>query len=217
MLRSLCAIRRGILRLTALVLAFQLGHAVPAHAQAASASIAGTIADAQGGVLPGVTITVHNAESGTVRTSVTESDGKYRVAGLNPGRYNLTAELPGFQTIAVKDIVLVVGQEYSRDFQLALSTVQESVTVTGEAPIVQATKTEVAAVVTQDQIEMLPAPDRGALSLSILLPGVAVDTTRPKRNATNVGAGVTTSATTYLVDGLSNSVNKSGEQRHDIP
>ena len=171
MLRSLCVVRRGILPLTALVLAFVLGHAVPAHAQAASASIAGTIADAQGGVLPGVTITVQNAESGTVRTSVTEADGKYRVAGLNPGRYNLTAELPGFQTVAVKDIVLVVGQEYSRDFQLALSTVQESVTVTGEAPIVQATKTEVAAVVTQDQIEMLPAPDRGALSLSILLPG----------------------------------------------
>jgi hypothetical protein len=165
MFRSLSVIRGGILPLTAVVLALQLGYAVPAHAQAASASIAGTIADAQGGVLPGVTVTVQNAESGTVRTSVTEADGKYRVAGLNPGRYNLTAELPGFQTIAVKDIVLVVSQEYSRDFQLALSTVQESVTVTGEAPIVQATKTVVAAVVTQDQIEMLPAPDRGALSL----------------------------------------------------
>src|SRR4029450_10482354 len=156
------------LPLAALVIAFQLGHAVPAQAQAARASIAGTIADAQGGVLPRVTTPVQNAQTRPVRTSVTEGDGKYRVAGLNPGRYNLTAELPGFQTIAVKDIVLVVGQEYSRDFQLALSTVQESVTVTGEAPIVQATKTEVAAVVTQDQIEMLPAPDRGALSLSLL-------------------------------------------------
>jgi outer membrane receptor for ferrienterochelin and colicin len=129
----------------------------------------------------------------------------------------VTAELPGFQTVSIKDITLVINQEYTRNLQLGLSTLQESVTVTGEAPIIQATKTEVAAVVTQDQIEMLPAPDRGTLSLSILLPGVAVDTTRPKRNATNVGAGVTTSATTYLVDGLSNAVAKSGEQRHDIP
>ena len=193
MFRSVSFIRPGIFQLAALVVAIQLGQAVPAFAQAASASISGTITDAQGGVLPGVTLTVQNAESGVLRTSVTEADGKYRVPGLNPGRYNLTVELPGFQTVAVKDIVLVVSQEYARDFQLALSTVQESVTVTGEAPIVQATKTEVAAVVTQDQIEMLPAPDRGALSLSILLPGVAVDTTRPKRNATNVGAGVTTS------------------------
>src|ERR1041385_4062599 len=189
----------------------------PVFAQAASASISGTITDAQGGVLPGVTLTVQNAESGVFRTSVTEADGKYRVAGLNPGRYNLTTELPGFQMVAVKDITLQIGQDYTRDFQLALSTLQESVTVTGEAPIVEATKTEVATVVTSEQIATLPVQDRTALSLSLLLPGVGVDTTRAKRNATNVGASVTTSATTYLVDGLSNSVNKSGEQRHDIP
>ena len=188
-----------------------------AFAQAASASISGTITDAQGGVLPGVTLTVQNAESGVIRTSVTEADGKYRIAGLNPGRYNLTTELPGFQVVAVKDITLQIGQDYTRDFQLALSTLQESVTVTGEAPIVEATKTEVATVVTSEQIATLPVQDRTALSLSLLLPGVGVDTTRAKRNATNVGASVTTSATTYLVDGLSNSVNKSGEQRHDIP
>jgi len=75
-----------------------LASAAPAHAQVNSASIAGTITDSQGGVLPGVTLTVTNAESGTVRTSVTEADGKYRVAGISPGRYNLTAELPGFQS-----------------------------------------------------------------------------------------------------------------------
>src|SRR5678815_2490546 len=217
MFRSGSIIRTGIFQLAALVVAFQLGHPVPARGQAASATITGTVADAQGGVLPGVTITVQNAESGTVRTTVSEADGKYRVPGLPSGRYNVTAELPGFQTVSIKDITLVINQEYTRNLQLGLSTLQESVTVTGEAPIIQATKTEVAAVVTQDQIEMLPAPDRGTLSLSILLPGVAVDTTRPKRNATNVGAGVTTSATTYLVDGLSNAVAKSGEQRHDIP
>ncbi len=210
-------LRSLVLQLALLLPALMLATAVPAHAQAASASIAGTIADSQGGVLPGVTLTVQNAESGTIRTSVTEADGKYRVAGLNPGRYNLTADLPGFQSVAVKDITLQIGQEYARDFQLALSTLQESVTVTGEAPIIEASKSEVSTVITQDQIAMLPAGDRAALSLSLLLPGVSVDTTRAKRNATNVGAGVTTSATTYLVDGLSNSVNKSGEQRHDIP
>ena len=217
MFRSVFFVRAGLFPLLALVVAFQLGHAVPAHAQAASAAVTGTIADTQGGVLPGVTVTVTNAESGTVRTAVTEADGKYRVPGLAPGRYNLTAELPGFQTVAVKDIVLVINQEYTRDFQLGLSTLQESVTVTGEAPIVEATKTEVATVVTQEQISTLPVQDRSALALSLLLPGVSVDTTRAKRNATNVGAGVTTSATSYIVDGVSNAVAKSGEQRHDIP
>jgi len=217
MLRRVLLARSRILQLAALVLAVQLGHADPVRAQAASAAISGTIADAQGGVLPGVTVTVTNAESGTVRTSVSEADGKYRVAGLNPGRYNITAELTGFQTTAVKDVTLQVGQDYSRDFQLSLSTLQESVTVTGEAPIVEATKTVVTTVITQEQIATLPVQDRTALSLSLLLPGTSVDVTRPKRNAANIGAGVTTSGTTYLVDGLSNAVAKSGEQRHDIP
>ena len=80
---------KTLLLLPALILA----SVAPAFAQAASASISGTITDAQGGVLPGVTLTVTNAESGVVRTSVTEGDGKYRVAGLNPGRYNMNAGL----------------------------------------------------------------------------------------------------------------------------
>jgi len=71
MFRSVSLVRAGVFQLAALVVAFQLGHAVPAHAQAASAVVTGTITDTQAGVLPGVTITVTNAESGTVRTAVT--------------------------------------------------------------------------------------------------------------------------------------------------
>ena len=218
MFRSVSLVRASAyLAAAAMIVAFQLGHAPAVFAQAASASITGTIADTQGGVLPGVTVTATNADNGTVHTSVSEADGKYRVPGLAPGKYNITAELPGFQSVTVKDITLVINQEYTRDFQLGLSTLQESVTVTGEAPIVEATKSEVATVVTQEQIATLPVQDRSALALSLLLPGTSVDTTRAKRSATNVGAGVTTSATSYIVDGVSNAVAKSGEQRHDIP
>jgi hypothetical protein len=111
---------------------------------------------------------------------------------------------------------VVIGQEYSRDFQLALSTVAGIGDVTGERRSSRPPRPRCRRRHPGSDRDASSA-DRGALSLSLLLPGVAVDTTRPKRNATNVGAGVTTSATTYLVDGLSNSVNKSGEQRHDIP
>ena len=109
MLRATVRARYQVLLLTFLLPAVMLASAAPAHAQVNSASIAGTITDSQGGVLPGVTLTVTNAESGTVRTGVTEADGKYRVAGISPGRYNLTAELPGFQTVAVKDITLQIA------------------------------------------------------------------------------------------------------------
>ena len=191
--------------------------AVPVSGQVANAVVTGVVTDAQGGVLPGVTITVTNTESGVVRTIVTEADGRYRLGGVPPGRYDLAAELPGFANVDVKDLTLTIGLEYNRDITMGLQAVQESVTVTAEAPVIETSRTEVAGVVTQDQIETLPTGDRVALRLSLLLPGVAIDTTRAKRNAVNLGAGISTSSTTYLVDGLSNATAISGEQRHDIP
>jgi hypothetical protein len=217
MLRRVFVAGRRVIQFTALILAILLGLALPARGQVANAVITGIVTDAQGGVLPGVTITVRNAESGVTRTIVTEADGRYRLGGLPPGRYNLTAELQGFANVDVKDVTLTLGLEYPRDFSMGVQGLQESITVTGESPVVETTKTEVAAVVTQDQIETLPTGDRVALRLSLLLPGVAIDTTRAKRNAVNLGAGISTSSTTYLVDGLSNATAISGEQRHDIP
>src|SRR3989454_1779647 len=190
---------------------------VSASAQVSNAVVTGIVADAQGGILPGVTITVTNAESGVVRTIVTEENGRYRLGGIPPGSYNLKAELPGFATQEVKDTTLTIGLEYTKDFTLGIQGVQESITITGESPVVETTKTEVAAVVTQQQIETLPFQDRGTLALTLLLPGTGVDTTRAKRSAVNVGAGISTSSTSYLVDGLSNATAISGEQRHDIP
>src|SRR5205085_3184640 len=111
---------------------------------------------------PGVTITVRNVESGVTRTIVTEADGRYRLGGIPPGRYNLIAELQGFATVDVKEVTLTLGLEYPRDFTMGVQGVQESITVTGEAPVIETTKTEVAAVVTQDQIETLPTGDRVA-------------------------------------------------------
>ena len=85
--------------------------AAPAAAQNTSGAIAGTITDTQGGVLPGVTLTVTNTDTGVARTAVTEADGRYRFAGLQPGRYALKAELQGFGSVEVKDIALTIGLE----------------------------------------------------------------------------------------------------------
>jgi hypothetical protein len=92
----------------------------PASAQVANAVVTGIVTDAQGGVLPGVTITVTNTESGVVRTIVTETEGRYRLGGVPPGRYNLTAELPGFTNVEVKDITLTIGLEYAKDITMGL-------------------------------------------------------------------------------------------------
>ncbi len=163
--------RRGA-RLRVLPLALLVGLALPASAQVSNAVVTGIVADAQGGILPGVTITVTNAESGVVRTIVTEENGRYRLGGIPPGRYNLRAELPGFATQEVKDITLTIGLEYAKDFTMDIQGVQESITITGESPIVETTRTEVAGVVTQQQIETLPIQDRGTLSLTLLRRGL---------------------------------------------
>src|SRR5215210_1275828 len=147
MMLPVCVARRRVIQFTALMLAIQLGPAMPARAQIANAVITGIVTDAQGGVLPGVTITVRNAESGVTRTIITETNGRYRLGGLPPGRYNLMAELQGFAAIDVRDITLTLGLEYPRDFTMGVQGLQESITVTGESPVVETTKTEVAAVV----------------------------------------------------------------------
>src|SRR5437899_2572297 len=166
--------RRDV-RFAVLLLVLLTGLTVPALAQVSNAVVTGIVTDEQRGILPGVTITVTNAESGVVRSTVTEEYGRYRVGGIPPGRYNVKAELPGFATQEVKDITLTIGLEYTKDFTMSVAGVQESITITGESSIVETPKTEVSGVVTQQQIETLPFQDRGTLTLSLLLPGTGTD------------------------------------------
>src|SRR5688500_17875697 len=105
----------GLVLLAALVIA-----AAPAGAQGTGATLVGTISDAQTGVLPGVTLTVQNAETGLTRTTVTEADGQYRIVALPPGRYIVRAELAGFSTAEVPNLTLTTGTEFRQDLQLTL-------------------------------------------------------------------------------------------------
>src|SRR5882672_1202775 len=83
------------------VLLLTLGLATSAAAQGERGVIGGTVADAQGGVLPGVTVTVRNINTGFAQTAVTEGNGQYRFGALPLGTYELKAELPGFTTANV--------------------------------------------------------------------------------------------------------------------
>ncbi|HEY3162099.1 MAG TPA: carboxypeptidase regulatory-like domain-containing protein [Vicinamibacterales bacterium] len=181
------------------------------------ASINGTVVDAQGGALPGVTLTLRNVDTGVLRTSVSEADGTYRFAGLPPGRYDLKSELAGFSTVEIKDTTLTIGLEVRRDIRMNIETLQESVTVIGQAPVVETTRSEVAQVVTQQQIESLPVNNRQAITLALLLPGTSQDGTRPRKVNATVGSGGSWFASAYLVDGVTNQQTSAGEPRQDFP
>lgn len=185
--------------------------------QAGGGVIEGVVRDGQGGVLPGATLSLQNQATGVLRTTVSEPDGRYRFPALQPGRYTLKVELPGFAAEEVRDIVITIGLQMVRDFTLGMESLAESVTVTGEAPIVDSTKSEVSGVVTQQQIETLPINSRQYLSLALLMPGTSLDATRSFFPTVNVGGSMSFNSTGNVVDGMINNMAEDGEPRQNLP
>jgi outer membrane receptor protein involved in Fe transport len=188
-------------------------------AQTATGAIQGTIADPQGGVLPGVTVTARSVETGVTWTTVSEADGRYRIGALSPGHYDLRAELQGFAPAEAKALTLTIGLEFQQPLTLGLQGVTESVTVSGLPPVVETTNTQVSAVVvTEQQIASLPIEARAPTSLSLLLPGTGGDSQRAIRPNANVGAGgIGIASTNYLADGMSNMISRGGDPRDNLP
>ena len=85
----------------------------------------------------------------------------------------MKAELAGFTPVDIKETTLTIGLEVRRDVKMNVETLQETITVIGEAPVIETTRSEVAQVVTQQQIESLPVNNRQAITLALLLPGPA--------------------------------------------
>ena len=115
-----------------------------AFAQTPTFSLEGVVSDAQQAVLPGATVTITNTATGLTRAVVTDAGGRYVIASMpTEGRYRVQVELTGFANAVREDIVFNAGQRALINFSLQLSTVQETITVAGDAPIVQTTSSEV--------------------------------------------------------------------------
>lgn len=187
------------------------------NGQGAGASVDGTVTDQQGGALPGATITLQNQESGVARTVTTENNGRYRFPALSPGRYSLKAELSGFAGVEIQDIVLTIGLEVRRDITLNVESIAEALTVTAEVPVVDVTRSEVAGVVTQQQMAALPINSREYLKLALLMPGTSSDGVRSFYSSVNVGTGTTFYSTQFLVDNMTNKNVEQGEPKQNFP
>ncbi|MGE3473008.1 MAG: carboxypeptidase regulatory-like domain-containing protein [Vicinamibacterales bacterium] len=131
--------------------------AYPAAAQIDQGRLTGIVTDAQQGILPGVTVTAQSPALIGVQTAVTETDGRYRFPSLPPGRYTLTFELGGFQTTKRENIVLALGQTLNVDIQLSVATLQESVTVTAESPVVDISSTKIGSEFGSEKLATIPS------------------------------------------------------------
>jgi hypothetical protein len=173
--------------------------ALPAAAQEQSASIQGVVRDAQGGVLPGVTIEARSAQ-GAVTSTVTDATGTYRFPSLLPGKYVVAADLPGFSAARVENLELLLGQIKSVDFTLQVGGVAEEVMVKGDAPLVDTRQTARATSITREQIDLLPK----GRDFTSLVTQAAGANGEGKSNGLMID-GATTSENRYIVDGAETS------------
>jgi hypothetical protein len=147
--------------------------AVPTLASA-QAVLTGTVKDNSGAVLPGVTVEAASpALIEKTKTAVTDGTGQYRIIDLRPGTYTLTFTLAGFNTVKRENIELVGSQTLSIPVQMSVGGVQETITVTGEAPVVDVQNARRELVMNKDVIESLPAA-RAAGALLNATPGLSV-------------------------------------------
>ena len=164
-----------------LVLAAVVGSPLPASAQEYRATLTGLVADAQGGVLPGATVTATHVETGTAHVATTEASGTYTFAFLTPGNYTIAAELQGFTRLVRENVRLSTAQRVTLDLKLEVGNMTESVTVQGEAALLSTGTASVGVVVDSAQIDSLPMSGRAPSSLIKLSAGV-LDGTSPVAN-----------------------------------
>ncbi len=147
---------------------------VPASAQQTAGNITGRVTDEQHAALPGVSVTAREVSTGFVRTETTDGQGLYRLMALPVGTYDIRYELASFAVLEHKGVVVNVTQTVTLDVGLKLASMSETVTVTGETPLIETTNSAVGGVVEVGRIESMPLNGRQFANLAVTIPGVAL-------------------------------------------
>jgi hypothetical protein len=171
----------------------------PLLAQVAAGEITGIVNDQAGAAVPGATVTVTDVRTGRQRVVASSSDGVYTAPSLAPGDYRVDVELAGFKPVRREGIRLSTGEKARIDFNLAVGTVSEQVTVTADAPILRAETASLGTVVEHEQVVQLPLNGRTFITLASLAPGVALP---PNSQLPRINGG-RPRTNEYLFDGIS--------------
>jgi Carboxypeptidase regulatory-like domain/TonB dependent receptor len=150
--------------------------AADAQGVGTSGNITGTITDASGAVVPNVAVAAVETARGTRYAANTDDTGQYRLTGLSPATYDVTAQIASFGTQLQKGVVVNVGATVILDFHLNVATTAQTVEVTAAPPVVETERGSQANTLTQDYITNLPIGRRDYLTFTLLLPGVSNST-----------------------------------------
>src|SRR5712691_11540828 len=146
--------------------------AIQSQGQTTNGTILGIVSDRSAARLPGATVKVINVETAISRTMKSDEEGRYRAVNLEPGNYEVDAELIGFKTAVRRGIQLTVAAEAVVDLTLSVGEVTQQVVVTGEAPLVETTSAALSGLVDDKKIRDLPLNGRSFEQLAFLQPGV---------------------------------------------
>ncbi len=182
---------------------------LPAAAFAqATGGLTGLVTDESGAVMPGVLVEAINTATGQVRTAVTGTDGFYTIPLLQPGRYDVKATLTGFKPVVRQGTDVSVGDTTRVDARLTVGGLEESVTVSGESPLVETTHATLGITIDQQKVVELPLNGRNFTQLGTLIPGVVAPPSGlggAAGDATPGGFGAATSG--FSVNGMRNQSN----------
>jgi len=194
-------------RLTGILAALAIfAMAAPGMAQMQTGDITGRVTDNTGAVLPGVTVTLSGANLIQAQTASSSEAGTYQFPRLPIGTYKLQFELPGFKTVVREDIRLNIGFTAQVDQQLEISTVQETVTVSGESPIVDTKNSGAKTTFDLETLQSIPSA-RDPWVMLERTPGITMDRvnvggTQSGQQSSYVSRGSSTGNNKWAIDGV---------------
>jgi hypothetical protein len=196
---------------------------VAAQTATVSASLAGTVTDSTGAVVPDAQVRILNIATNHVRTLSTDAQGSYRATDLAIGTYEVRVEQAGFTTYVHRGITLSIGQTIRLDVTLAAQGVTAEVTVNEQPPAIDPTQTALTSIVDTEKIEELPVRSRNYLSFVLLAPGVAASTEQstayPNAQQQDSGftfGGLRARSNNLSIDGVDNNDEFTGSSRVEL-
>jgi carboxypeptidase family protein len=194
-----------------LALCLFTGPSLSAQETINTASVSGRVTDTQGAVVPGAQVSARETETNVTRETVTDQEGRFRFSYLKVGRYEIRVRLQGFAD-ATRTLTLTIGSAFELPLTLRVATLETAVTVSAEATVLEAARSQIAGTVSQTEVESLPMNGRNFLDLALLVPGVSptnVASTQPFAETSAVpGGGLSVGSqrnlsNNFIVDGLS--------------
>jgi hypothetical protein len=202
-------LKRRFFKSLPLFLVFLLLTVSFSSAQRLTGTIRGTVRDSGGEILPGATVEIQSPDLiGGAQADVSSASGVFLFSALPPGTYQVTVSLEGFQSLKREDIVVSVGKTVTLDVVLQQATVEETITVIGESPVIDVTKSGTTANYSLDLLQNIPKSRFTYIDIMLWAPGVSANETQGEEWHSSLGSSYFSDS--YLVDGIDTSFDYNG-------